>query len=144
MRLDYPSLKPKKKGSRRKEETEKHLTNKWGYWGYEEKFEKVQELLEQFGTEEFIDYLNHSGLGDYSTLIEKFYDVAVSREKALQNPGGNLYDSMAMAEGEVKDVNQKTREDLNKAFSNAYNNYIEEHGDDINTALPQTDLFIIP
>jgi len=141
-KLHYRSMGgPKRpKAPRTEEETRNHLAKIWDD-DADDKFERVEQLIQEFGTEEFTEYLNHSGLGNYAGLIERFYEVAEKREQALKNFGDNpmQYDSMAKAE--VKSIDMRTRDDLNKAFAAATNEYVEQYGT-IDSA-PQGDFFVI-
>jgi hypothetical protein len=140
MKMNYPSMTGKKsKSPRNEEDTEDYLYDKWGY-DYDENLKKAQQLLQDFGTDEFIEYLENSGLGNYAPLVESLHEVAVNREKAFKNLADNPLQYHSMAKAEVHNKNIETREALNRAFSNAKDSYVKEHGN-IDTAIPQTDLF---
>jgi len=142
-KLHYRSMGgPKRpKAPRTEEETRNHLAKIWDD-DADDKFETAQKLLQEFGTEELFSYLEHSTLGNYSGLIERIYQIAENREKVLKSSDDNPlnYDSMATAT--VKSLNLKTRDDLNRAVSDAVNEYTESYGS-IDSA-PQGDLFIVP
>ena len=141
-KLNYPSMEPRKpKAPRTGPETEAHLGEKWG-WDYDQKFEKAKQLLEEFASPEFIDYLNHSGLGNYSGLIERFHDVAQKRDEALKESSTEGLKYKTMGNEISHQNNLQTRDDLNMAFSDAKNSYVKEYGN-INTAPPEFDYFIL-
>ena len=79
MKLDYPSLKPKKADPRLAKNGEDYLRSKWGR-NFEPRVAKARVLLDLFGTEEFIQYLNDTGLGSFAPMVEGLYQAALDYE----------------------------------------------------------------
>ncbi len=140
IKLSYPSMRPggKARAPRTEHETESHLSRTWGI-DYDDNLQAAKDILAEFGSEDFVSYLEDSSLGNYSPMLQGLYDVHLQREAAIKEASRDLsYDSMEKLT--VQGINNKTRDNLNMMFTNVKDQYVREHGT-ISTALPQTDMF---
>ena len=141
IKLSYPSMGPGGKpirAPRTEHETESHLSRTWGI-DYDDNLQAAKDILAEFGSEEFVEYLENSGLGNFSPMLRGLYDVHLQREAAIKEASRGLsYDGMEKLT--VQGINNRTRDNLNIMFNDVKDQYVRENGT-ISTALPQTDMF---